>query len=299
MNRKSDSKSIENLINKLRNVIAATIQPNDFTKYHKHDFFEMNFVVKGTLYENIGGKGFILSDGDLLFMSPSIYHSCCATPGTECYNILFKKEFLYNIAKEYEKYDPGNYLSSILENEIYQVFSLSSQNNETISFIKRLCEMSININHYADLYENLIFENEASKFLLLLTKQLRHEYSPQAKGRRHDSNFTHDDMVKYVFDNFDKTTLSESAARFGYSQSQFHRIINKETGMTFRELILSIRMKRARHYLLNTHLSIRDISHLLGLDSPEHFTRMFKKCREMTPTQYREAYMRVNLRKKK
>ena len=285
--------------NKLRNVIASRIPTSDFTKYHKHDFFEMNFVLNGSLYENIGGKSFVLSRGDLLFMSPSIYHTCCTTPDAVCYNILFKKEFLSHLSKEYEKYDPGNYLTSISSNEIYQTFSLGEQAYEITEFIENLCEMSIKINRYADLYENLIFENVAEKFLLLLTKQPRHEYSPLSKGKRHDSDFTHSDMVKYVYDNFDKISLPDAAARFGYSKSQFHRIIRQETGMSFIELIRSIRMQRARHYLLNTHLPIKNIAQLLGLDSAEYFSRMFKKNRGMTPKEYREQFMRVSLRKTK
>ena len=80
--------------NKLRNVISTQMLNEDYTKYHKHDFFEMNFVFKGSLYENIGGKSFTLSKGDLLFMSPSIYHTCCPSSDALCFNILFSKDFI-------------------------------------------------------------------------------------------------------------------------------------------------------------------------------------------------------------
>lgn len=285
--------------NNLRNVVVSQMINNDFTKYHKHDFFEINFVFEGFLYENIGGKSFVLSKGDLLLMSPAIYHTCCPSPNAVCYNILFEKNHLFHRAKEYEKYDPGNYLTSIMGNEIYQTFSFGEKTNEILAIVKELYEMSVTINRHADLYENLIFENEASKLLLMLTKFPRHEYSLISKGKRHDSDFTHSDMVKYVYDNFDKISLSDAASRFGYSKSQFHRIVKEETGMTFIKLIRSIRMQRARHYLLNTNLPVNNIAHLLGLDSPEHFTRIFKKHRGMTPTQYREMYMRPSVKKQK
>jgi two-component system response regulator YesN len=56
-------------------------------------------------------------------------------------------------------------------------------------------------------------------------------------------------------------------------------------------------MQRARHYLLNTNLHVNNIANLLGLDSAEHFARMFKKHRGMTPTQYREQFMRASIKK--
>ena len=232
-------------------------------------------------------------------MSPAIYHTCCPTAEAVCCNILFSKDFIFHKAKEYEKYDPGNYLTSLINNEIYQTFSFGNDAESICSMVKKLFDMSTSINRHADLYENLSFENEASGLLLLLTKYPRHEYSLISKGRRHDSDFTHSDIVKYVYDNFDKINLSDAASRFGYSKSQFHRIIKEETGFTFTELIQSIRMQRARHYLLNTHLPIKSIAQLLGLDSPEHFIRMFKKNRGMTPKEYREQFMRVSLRKVK
>ena len=285
--------------NIIRSVLTNRMLNEDFTKYHKHDFFELNIVMEGTLYENIGGKGFVLSKGDVLFMSPAIYHTCCPVENSVCYNLIFKKEFIHRLAKEYEKYDVGNYLTSLVSNEIYQTFSFGNDSKLICSVMESIYEMSAIINRHVDLYENLMFENEVEKLLLLLTRYPRHEYSPESKGKRHDSDFTHDDMVKYVYDNFDKINLEDTALRFGYSKSQFHRIIKKQTDYTFSELIRNIRMQRARHYLLNTNLPINNIAHLLGLESAEHFTRMFKKNRGMTPKEYRETFMRLSLRKHK
>lgn len=285
--------------NPLKNVNTSVIAPLDFTTYHKHDFYEINFVTDGVLYEHIGGKNIILKGGEMLFMAPGVYHTCCPSENTHCYNICFRKSWLARVSEGYAKYDAGNYLSSLTEKEkTYSVFSFGDASEEVSSLALKVIQMSRILVHHVDLYENLSMENVAAEFLLTLTKYPRHEYNFISDKKTRVNNYTPDDIIRYINDNFDKITLPDTALRFGYSQSQLHRIIKRSTGVSFSEVILSVRMQRARHYLLNTHLPIKSIAYLLGLDSAEHFSRMFKKNRGMTPKEYRNTYMRLSLRNK-
>ncbi len=282
--------------NPLKNVIVSGITNNEYTKYHKHDFYEVNIVLEGTLYQHIGERSFVLHPGELVFMTPSVYHNCYCDDGSICHNILFKAEWLKKAASGFEKYDPDNYLTSLIRNnDTYTIIS-SGAKTDILDVAKKAVTHSRMLVHHSDLYENLTFENCAVDFLLTLSKFPRHEYNFTGKSRsRNDA--TPEDIVRYIIDNFNKINLSDTAARFGYSKSQLHRILQKNTGTSFTEIVLGMRMQRSRHYLLNTVLPIKNIAYLLGLDSAEHFTRMFKKNRGMTPTEYRDAYMRPELRR--
>ena len=285
--------------NPLKNVLTSVIQADMFTEYHKHDFFEMNYVVSGVLHENIGGKSFSLTGGDLLFMAPGVYHACCPETDAKCFNILFKTDWLKRVAEDFEKYDSNNYLSALASNKIYSIISTGTSETSLNNATLQIHEMTRHLVHHVDLYENLIIENHAYEYLLSLTKFTRQEYSFVSGKLEHRESFNPDDIVRYINDNFNKITLSDVTARFGYSASQLHRILKTNTDYSFTELILNMRMQRARHYLLNTHLPIKNIAYLLGLDSAEHFSRMFKKNRGMTPKEYREQFMRVSLKKAK
>ncbi len=280
--------------NTLKNVIISQIM-SLYTPYHNHDFFEINYCLKDRLYEHVGGKSLILNEGDLLIMSPKIHHACFCEENALCYNILFRASWLQNIAKSFESYDPGNYLTSLINNEIYTIISRDEHTPFLNELFKKINEQSLMLNHHVDLYENIDFENHASEFLLALTKCQRHEYSNVSEKQKRGESHTPDDIIRYINDNFDRINLADTAARFGYSRCQFHRIISKKTGLSFSQIILNMRMHRARHYLLNTTLPIKSIAYLLGLDSAEHFSRMFKKHRKMSPTDYRKAFMRPSL----
>ena len=282
--------------NPLKNVSTSRIDNLEITQYHRHDFYEINYVVSGILHENISGNHITLTAGSMLVMAPGVFHTCVPEAGSECYNILFKSDYLKRAAVEFRNYDPNNYLSSLTEKTIYTVITVGGLENEVSSTVRKVHTMTSTLIHHADLYENLALENTAYELLLLLTKIPRQEYDFESGKQRRRENFTPDNIVRYINDNFDKISLSDTALHFGYSECQLHRILKKHTGYTFTEIILNMRMQRARHYLLNTHLPIKNVAYLLGIDSAEHFSRMFKKHRKMTPKEYRDLYMRTSLK---
>jgi AraC-like DNA-binding protein len=48
-------------------------------------------------------------------------------------------------------------------------------------------------------------------------------------------------------------------------------------------------MELARHYLLDTHLSVQEIAYLLDYASPAPFSRAFKQHFGLAPEYYRQA----------
>lgn len=286
--------------NPLKNVLTSEINCREITHYHKHDFYEINYVKSGILHEIIGGKSFTVTEGNFLIMAPGVFHACVPEDNSKCYNILFRKEYFNGVSDSFKEYNPDNYVTHLAENIIYTIISTSAEQRKVIeNTANEVLKMSHGLVHHSDLYENLMLENTAIQLLLLLTKIPRHEYNFESGKQQRRENFSPDDIVRYINDNFDKINLSDTALRFGYSNCQLHRILKKHTGYTFTEIILNMRMQRARHYLLNTHLPIKSIAYLLGIDSAEHFSRMFTKNRGMTPKEYRDTYMRLSLQKEK
>jgi len=284
--------------NPLANVSFFGIDSQEITSYHKHDFYEINYVMSGILHEIISGKCMTLTAGNILIMAPGVFHACVSEENAKCYNILFKRDNLRHISEGFKKYDQDNYLTHLAENTIYTIISAGEYTQQVENIVKEIINASHTIVHHSDLYENLSLENTAIELLLLLTKLPRHEYNFESGKQQQRESFSPDDIVRYINDNFDKINLSDTALRFGYSKCQLHRIIKKHTGYTFTELIRNMRMQRARHYLLNTHLPMKSIAYRLGIDSAEHFSRMFAKHRGMTPKEYRDTYMRQSLKKK-
>mgnify|MGYP002228135279 CR=1 FL=1 len=62
----------------------------------------------------------------------------------------------------------------------------------------------------------------------------------------------------------------------------------KNTGKTFKEYVLDMRIGYACKLLNSSMMNISQISATCGFESPVHFNRIFKRVTGMTPTLYRE-----------
>lgn len=68
-------------------------------------------------------------------------------------------------------------------------------------------------------------------------------------------------------------------------------IFRNETGTTLNQYITKVRMEQAKKLLLETTLSIADISARVGYSDGNYFGKSFKKYSGKTPSEYREKVM--------
>jgi len=53
------------------------------------------------------------------------------------------------------------------------------------------------------------------------------------------------------------------------------------------EFIREIRLKRAAQLLAQKHLTVTDVSFMVGYDDPKYFSKIFKKFHSVSPSEYR------------
>jgi AraC family transcriptional regulator len=82
--------------------------------------------------------------------------------------------------------------------------------------------------------------------------------------------------------------LVDVARAAGMSQWHFQRIFKALTSETLKTYIRSRRFARALEQLTSTGLSVLDIALAAGYETQESFTRAFKDCFRLTPSQYRK-----------
>lgn len=93
----------------------------------------------------------------------------------------------------------------------------------------------------------------------------------------------------YVDENFCDPTLTAStvAAHFNYSADYLSRLFSQTYQMTLSGYISERRIACAARLLLETHLSVSDITNACGYQSASYFARAFKKRFDMSPSDYR------------
>jgi two-component system, response regulator YesN len=87
-----------------------------------------------------------------------------------------------------------------------------------------------------------------------------------------------------------KLTLADLAQVVGHSRSLLCRVFKEETGLTVKQYLKKLRMKKACELLQGTSLIIKEICAAVGMRDQSHFTRDFKKIHGLTPTEYRRLH---------
>lgn len=260
---------------------------------HAHDFFEMQYVIKGTLSQSINNKQITLDEGDICIISPGAVH----TPFTDnkdiiMYNILIKKDSFQN-----------KFINIIKANDIIgDFFTRFFYSNSYYPYIYCHIENSSQIKHIVfelyDIwlgsmqYKNRLLNNKLEELLLYLLEQ--HEHDLITGIALNDSAKNIIPILKYIQDNFKEVTLSKAAEHFGYNESYLSRLIKKYTDQAFSDIVQTTRLHHAVTLLETSTFSIDTICTETGYNNKSYFYKVFSKKYNMTPANYRQKYQQNN-----
>ena len=101
------------------------------------------------------------------------------------------------------------------------------------------------------------------------------------------------DVLIYLQSNYQQPLRMESLAKqFGYSKSRFSRLFHDHLGCSMIEYLAALRCRQAAQLLLESDMTMLDISLGVGFECLRTFYRAFKACYDMTPSQYIKAHTR-------
>lgn len=87
-----------------------------------------------------------------------------------------------------------------------------------------------------------------------------------------------------------KISVKELADRSGLCVSRYINVFKEITGYTPKEYMINIRLEKACEIISNTNLSIKEVALTTGFEDQLYFSRLFKKHKNMSPTEYRRIY---------
>ncbi len=133
-----------------------------------------------------------------------------------------------------------------------------------------------------------VFHNIERQGLLL---QLLSEIVKNQNSALATDNFTNNDYldyaIKYIANNYATVTVTEVAKYIGLNRSHFSTIFKAKLNQSPQQFILEYKLDKAKIYLKDSHLSLRDISTLVGYDSQDAFSKAFKAHFGVTPSHFR------------
>lgn len=95
--------------------------------------------------------------------------------------------------------------------------------------------------------------------------------------------------LEYFNTNYNKDlNIDDYAASRGMSVSWFIRTFKQYAGTTPMQYIVALRITNAQMLLETTNYNVAEIGNFVGYENPLYFSRIFKKQKGFSPSEYRK-----------
>jgi len=87
----------------------------------------------------------------------------------------------------------------------------------------------------------------------------------------------------------EELSLDATSQKVNVTPQYLSKLFKEETGKSFKESIIELRIKEAKELLKESKLNIREIAYEVGYNDPNYFIRIFKKNTGLTPKEYQRV----------
>lgn len=264
---------------KLKHNIIVLKNPSLPNPEHTHTFFVIIYVLSGNGTHLINQHPERMQAGDLYLLPPKAGHALCG--GNDCITIMIHPDAFKSIFSGLLQGQDclGDFLRNSLyrnDSETYLLFH-TGQNREMQDIMMQMLKIMANADDYTD--------RVLSGMILLLSTSLIRTH--QDAVRTAPDNEKDSEIVSLIYEHYDTITLSALAEKLHYTVPYCSKYLKNHLGRNFSELLGKIRFQKAENFLVNSEMTIAEISRTLGYENPENFVRAFKSRYRMTPSQYR------------
>lgn len=244
---------------------------------HRHQFYEIFYILEGSISHTMNGKTSVLQTGDMVFLDMNDIHCFWRTPGNTCKHrdIILQVDFFEELCDFLGEEFRTAYMDGTLsrkihlsieqmeqyENRITNAILTSSMNNayKTAS-IRALCISLLN-----NLVEEKIHNNDS--YYPMWFRELL--------GRFHMNDFL-------------KLGLDEIVEPFHFNKSYLCRCFRQYTGCTMTDYLNQLRLQQAAFQLQYTDNTILSICNNVGFSSVSYFNKIFKSVYGVSPKDFRK-----------
>ncbi len=264
-----------------------TIRHPRFTRAysHIHNYFEIDFVVKGTATFRFEKEEHIMHEGEACIIAPGSSHDFLIDDDkTIVYTICIRKstfESTFVSLMSHQNLLSG-FFRQILKDENHSNYLMlfTGNNMECRILLRKLLIES----EHPDEYSN----GCCISVINLLFANLLRNYSKTIAFYNYEIGTDFSLVLQYIQHNYQTLTLSSLAQFFHYSEPHLSTLIKQNTGSNFTDLIKNLRMRDAKNLLINTDRKINEIADQTGYNSADHFSRVFRQTYGMSPAAYRK-----------
>ena len=275
------------LISKIVTVHYAKLDKNFSYTRESHDFWEIIFAEKDNIICRLDDKTITLNSGEIYFHKPNEAHQHSAD-GVNSPTIFIASFVCHSPAVRFFE----NRVVKLNKRQIRYVHEIVEEAKKTFNipfFNPDMKKMEL-LPHPTLGGEQLI-KNHLELLLIDIMRSLTEtEYGNSlfiSINERSDKFAS--DVIKILNDNvYGSLSIDDVCKKINYSKAYVFKNFKLVTGKSVMEYYSNIKIKEAKKLLWESTLSVKEISEKLCFDTPNYFTKSFKKMVGVTPTEYRK-----------
>ncbi len=280
-------------VEKIITIFYMEFSKNFYYEGESHDFWEMMYVDKGEMVCITDKNRWLLKSGEMIFHKPNEYHNHSGNQSVasnvsiitfECHSRAMK----YFEGKVFRLSAEEKSLLSMIFTEGLSCFRMVDEHNPLLQKLEKIspapfgsCQMTGNLLE--------VFLIKLQRSTDVVAKKLRQSYVIDGV----DLPYHVKEILDYLKANvYGKVTIQDVAQHLGKSQSTVKHLFSLYRKSGIIKYYNELKIKEARKLIREEKYNMTQISELLHFDNPQYFSKCFKSCTNMTPSEYKASIMK-------
>jgi two-component system response regulator YesN len=191
--------------------------------------------------------------------------------------------FIRHITAEIKRYDTTE--ESEVKNYYFKLANelLQKSINKSI----HLFDSFPDEHHLWQYVQSFNFIDELSEFLMLKTESYF-----ELLEKKIDNNGPVDMVIEFIHINYNNDALSLTmiSDALNLAPAYLSSIFKRKTGISLNQYITDYRIRKAKKLLEQKCIKVTEITNLIGYRDGNYFSKLFKKCTGMSPSEYRGTH---------
>ncbi len=256
---------------------------------HTHDYYEFYFFMEGDMQMQIGDDRYSVRYGDIMLIPPRVPHRPLIKSDDTPY-----RRFVFWISQEYcnhllQSSPDYAYIMQYVETEKRYIFHTDQILFHSIqSKLLRLLEEMRSQKFGRDAQITICIND----LVLSLNRLAFEQNTPKRKNPEY---LLYEQLTEYIEEHLEEDlSLEKLAKQFFVSKYHIAHVFKDSIGLSIHQYITKKRLNLCKE-AIDSHMSITEAYHKFGFGDYSSFYRAFKKEYGVSPKDYRDMHIDLNM----
>lgn len=249
---------------------------DDRNIFHSHTFYEIFYIVEGTIEHDLNGTREILKPGDIFFLNQDDVHAFLREPGNPCKHrdIVINPEAFEAVCR-------------FISPDFFNLYNADR-------FCKQLTLSQEMLEHYEGMIARLVIspnadeDRKTARWRTVCAALLGQLLSDQSTAGSPQYPAWFEELLgRFYMPELLKAGLDSILEPYHFDRSYICRTFRHYMGCTMTDHLNSLRLQQAASLLQYSTDSVLSISGSVGFSSISYFNTIFKKKYGISPKQFR------------